>query len=98
MKTKEYGKPRSHIIPASSLLCLKRNGSVPFPHTNGPFPSVSKRKEPSFYSRTVAERNGTVRGIQSGLKWVALTYLSDADRKTLLSVSGVVLRIPRNLC
>jgi len=25
------------------------NSSVPFPHTNGRFPSVSKRKEPSFY-------------------------------------------------
>ena len=27
------------------------NGSVQFPHTNDPFPSVSKRKEGHFHSR-----------------------------------------------
>ena len=27
------------------------NGSVPFPHTNGLFPSVSKQSESDFHSR-----------------------------------------------
>ena len=35
------------------------NGSAPFPHTNDPFPSVSKRREDHFHSRNdhPTERN-----------------------------------------
>ena len=50
------------------------NSSVRFPHTNGPFPSVSKRKEPFFYSRNGrrTERNGSNR---TG-SWLSLSSLS----------------------
>ena len=44
------------------------NGSVPFSHTNDPFPSVSKRREGDFQSRNgrPTERNHCT---QTGSKW-----------------------------
>ena len=49
-----------HCFPVGPLGLIGRNGSVPFLHTNRPFPSVSKRREAIFMEGTVAQRNGPV--------------------------------------
>ena len=50
----------AHQLCTNTWSLFGWNGSVPFPHTNSPLPSGSKKKEPSFTVETVAERNGTV--------------------------------------
>ena len=55
------------------LVGTEGGSTVPFPHTNGPFPSVTNRKEPSFYygNGRRTERN---RSNRTGSKSLTLVF------------------------
>ena len=70
--------PRQNETPRTDKDLFGCNGSVPFTHTNRPFPSVSKA---IFTVETVAERNGPIFAKQAVRTKIRLNFTAIKDKQ-----------------